>query len=52
MQNSIFVVGGVSHAVDAHYHTTIGADSYVVHKTVNALHTVLVEGEVVLNFLK
>ncbi|MBF0460851.1 MAG: FG-GAP repeat protein, partial [Magnetococcales bacterium] len=50
--NTTVVVDGVGHATDASGHTTIGADTYVVHQTVDGLHTVLVGGEVVVNFLK
>ncbi|MBF0400894.1 MAG: FG-GAP repeat protein [Magnetococcales bacterium] len=49
--NSTVVVDGVSYATDATGHATIGSDSYVVHKTLDGLHTLLVEGEVVLNCL-
>ncbi|MBF0461900.1 MAG: Ig-like domain-containing protein [Magnetococcales bacterium] len=49
--NSTVMVEGVRHATDAAGHTTIGTDTYVVHKTVDGLHTVLVDTEVVLNLL-
>ncbi|MBF0154513.1 MAG: hypothetical protein HQL64_12295 [Magnetococcales bacterium] len=50
--NTTVVVDGVSHATDLTGHTTIGADSFVVHQTVDALHTVLADDHVVVNFLR
>ncbi|MBF0401952.1 MAG: FG-GAP repeat protein [Magnetococcales bacterium] len=50
--NTTVEVDGVSHTTDAEGHTTIGADSYTVHQSADGLHTLLVDGEVVLNFLK
>ncbi|MEO5353375.1 MAG: FG-GAP-like repeat-containing protein [Magnetococcus sp. XQGC-1] len=50
--NTTVVVDGVSHETDATGHTTIGADTYVAYSTPDALHTMLVDGEVVLNLLR
>ncbi|MBF0183927.1 MAG: FG-GAP repeat protein [Magnetococcales bacterium] len=50
--NTTVVVDGVSHATDSTGHTIIGADSFVVHQTVDGLHTVLVDDHVVVNFLR
>ncbi|MEO5363811.1 MAG: FG-GAP-like repeat-containing protein [Magnetococcus sp. DMHC-8] len=50
--NTSVVMDGVNHATDANGHTTIGDDTYVVHKSVDGLHTILVDTEVVLNFLR
>ena len=49
--NSTVIVGGISHSTDSAGYMTIGADSYVVHQTVDGLHTVLVDSHVMLNFL-
>ncbi|MBF0185412.1 MAG: hypothetical protein HQM06_13660 [Magnetococcales bacterium] len=50
--NATVVVDGVSHTTDAVGHTAIGTDSFVVHQTVDGLHTVLVDDHVVVNFLR
>ncbi|MBF0399810.1 MAG: FG-GAP repeat protein [Magnetococcales bacterium] len=50
--NSAVTVDGVTHATDSEGHTTIGADNYVVYSAVDSLHTLLVDGEVVVNLLQ
>ena len=49
--NSDVVVDGVHHATDDTGHTTIGEHQYVAHHTADGLRTILVDGEVVVNFL-
>ncbi|MBF0342219.1 MAG: hypothetical protein HQL95_14835, partial [Magnetococcales bacterium] len=50
--NSAVSVNGVSHATDATGHAMIGAESYVAYKSLDGLHTLLVDTEVVINFTR
>ncbi len=49
---SSLLLEGVAHVADALGQVTIGNASYVVHKSVDSLHTILVDSEVVVNLVR
>ncbi|MEO5340940.1 MAG: putative Ig domain-containing protein [Magnetococcus sp. MYC-9] len=50
--HSTVVVDDLERPIDAAACATLGADSYVMHMPVDGLHTLLVDSEVVLNFMR
>ncbi len=50
--NGNVMVDGAAHAVDSQGDSSIGGDTYMVHQTVDGLHTLLVGTEIVFNFTR